>query len=453
MRSVAALTLWHHLGAFLLVVTVLWAVRCAVRRRWIWVAAVVVPFVAVAAWIGLVWVTSEWGSGFFDQAAWIFLASCVPVVWTAAVAPWLASGETRRPRSGARHRRTQHSGEMRSSILGLWRPLVIATAVAISSCGGSHSTESPATSPLSTTTTSTTTTTSSTVTPAVPIAGDLPSLLVAHDGGIDLWTTQVGSTPLLTGRSVAAAVPDLQGGIVFQGPQDEFGRASAIEWLPTQGNEPVTVVDPDRALILTLVQVANVDAAPTIVYRKWVELPNDCPDQDLECRWDHHYEYLVTRGLLGGAERNLGGIGSFESDTLGFSLGGDRVGFAVNRYEEGACAGWVLLSAVIEASSDGWIGEGSELDEACATGPTPWCPAGERCDGEARVAVSPDGTLIAYAFSEWRPETGEHLAPIVVIHDPAAGAETLRVEVGGPGVQPTWIDFDGRFVLLGRADI
>ncbi len=280
----------------------------------------------------------------------------------------------------------------------------------------------------------------------------MPTLLVADEGGIDLWIPEA-SVPLLTGRSIAVAVPDLRGGVVFQEAQSEFGQAVPIEWFPKTGAAPEVLIEGDDSFGLTLVQVVEIDSVPMVVYRKWVELPNDCSAEDLECRWDFHEEYLMTRGLLGGDERNLGGIGSFESDVLGFSLAGDRVAFVINRYDEGACSGWLPMAALVEASRDGWIGEGSELDQACSVGPTPWCPPGERCDGVARAAVSPDGTLIAYAFSEWRPGTGEHLAPTVVIIDPATDSEMLRVEVGDPGVQPTWLDFDGRFVVLGRVDI
>jgi hypothetical protein len=161
----------------------------------------------------------------------------------------------------------------------------------------------------------------------------------------------------------------------------------------------------------------------------------------------------MIRDLAGGPDRTLGGIGSFESDVLGFSLGGVRAAFAINRYEGGACAGWLPLSELIDTPDGGWIGEGSALAEACRLGPTPWCPPGERCDGVARAAASADGQLIAYAFSEWRPETGERLPPTVLIIEAATDSEMMRVEVGEPGVQPTWLDFDGRFVVLGRVDV
>jgi hypothetical protein len=279
----------------------------------------------------------------------------------------------------------------------------------------------------------------------------VPTLLVADEGGIDLWTLET-SIPLLTGRSIAVTVPDLRGGVVFQEAQDGFGHAMPILWMPTPGADPEVLIEGEDAFLMTLVQVVEIDAVPVVVYRKWVELPNDCAAEDVECHWAYHQEFLMIRDLAGGPERTLGGIGSFESDVLGFSLSRDRAAFSINGYEGGACAGWVPLSELLDNMDGGWIGEGSDLADACDSGPTPWCPPGERCGGVARTAASPDGTLIAYAFSEWRPGTGEHLVPTVVIIDPAIDSEILRVEVGEPGVQPTWLDFDGRLVLLGRID-
>ena len=355
----------------------------------------------------------------------------------------------------AEHRASRLSARVGGTGVGPWSALVVVTAVVVASCAGDTVDGSRTAQPLVTTATtgtapSTSEPTTTTTEASMPNL-DVPSLLVAHAGGIDLWTPEA-SIPLLTGRSVAVAVPDLRGGVVFQEAQDEFGHVVPILWLSTPGADPEVLIEGDDAFLMTLVQVVEIDTVPVVVYRKWVELPNDCAAEDAECHWAYHQEYLMIRDLAGGPDRTLGGIGGFESDVLGFSLGSDRAAFAINRYEGGACAGWLPMTAVIEASEDGWIGEGSDLAEACGAGPTPWCPGGERCDGVARAAASPDGTLIAYAFSEWRPETGEHLAPTVVIIDPATDSERLRVEVGEPGVQPTWLDFDGRLVLLGRID-
>jgi hypothetical protein len=354
----------------------------------------------------------------------------------------------------AEHRRPHRAARVGGTSVGLWSVLVIGTAMVVASCAGDGGDGSTTAPPATTATTGTapTATTSATTTMASMATLDVPPLLVAHAGGIDLWTPEA-SIPLLTGRSVAAAIPDLRGGVVFQEPQDEFGHAMPILWLSAPGADPEVLIEGDDAFMMTLVQVVEIDAVPVVVYRKWVELPNDCAAEDVECHWAYHQEYLMIRDLAGGPDRILGGIGSFESDVLGFSLGADHAGFSINRYEGGACAGWVPLSELMDNPDGGWIGEGSDLAGACDSGPTPWCPPGERCDGVARAAASPDGTLIAYAFSEWRPETGEHLPPTVVIVDPATDSEMLRVEVGEPGVQPTWLDFDGHFVVLGRVDI
>jgi hypothetical protein len=108
MRSEAALTLWHYLGAFLLgsVVTVLGAARCAMRRRWVWATMGLVPFVAGAAWIRLVWVRSDWESSFFDQAVWVLFTegALLLAVWMAGMAAWLACVHSvRRSLPGGNH--------------------------------------------------------------------------------------------------------------------------------------------------------------------------------------------------------------------------------------------------------------------------------------------------------------------------------------------------------------
>jgi hypothetical protein len=61
-----------------------------------------------------------------------------------------------------------------------------------------------------------------------PTDGDaqMPALLVAHADGIELRTS-AGDVTFLEGRPVEVAVPDLRGGVVFQGPPPETET-----WLP-----------------------------------------------------------------------------------------------------------------------------------------------------------------------------------------------------------------------------
>ncbi len=287
------------------------------------------------------------------------------------------------------------------------------------------------------------------VPPSIP--PDAPALLLAHDGGIDLWTP-TGTTSVWSGEPVAVALPDGRGGVVFQVGSGTRGPVP-IRWLPALDAEPVVLVDGEDARFLTAVQVVEVEGRPTLAYVKWTRLPNDCPPDDEECLWDFDVEYLMLRDLDSGEERNLGRVGSFESDAIAVHLGGEWVAIAVNGYaEEDSCAGILELGAWLnEAGEERWVGS-----VPCLLGPTPNCARGEGCSGVTVAALAPDGSRLAYAYSSWwaGPPDWERIAeaPVLVLRDTANDEELLRVEIGEVGVQPTWIDFDGAYALVGRVD-
>jgi hypothetical protein len=322
---------------------------------------------------------------------------------------------------------------------------------------GADPTTTPVVPTSSTTVASTTSTvpptTASTSMPAGPADG--PTLLVAHPGGIDLWAPPV-VTPLLTGRPVEVAVPDLRGGVVFQGPTPETDSwpppAVPIEHLVAPGSDPVVLVEGEGSYLQTLVQVAEIEGRPTVVYRRWVEDPNDCGDDPPECRWRYVHEDLVLRDLASGTERNLGIIGEFESSWVEVRFGGETAVVAIEFYaDEGACTGWFPTELLVDRTGGGWIGAGGLLGELCTTGPTPTCPEGSRCSGSVEIAITPDGSLIAQVVAEVQSDdaTGnaEPFPPLLTVRAPD-GPPRLAVEVAGPGTYPESVDVTDGWVLV-----
>ncbi len=305
----------------------------------------------------------------------------------------------------------------------------------------STTTTSPPPPPSSTTTTSpsTTPTTASPTTPSV-VLEHAPPLLVAHDDGIDLWTAY-GKIPVLTDREVGVAFPDLAGGVVFSAWDDE-GR-NVIEWVPHLGDGPeMLVADPD-ARWLHPTQVTWLEGQRTLVYRKIVELPNDCPSEGWEaeeCRWGYLQEYLHVYDLDTGADETLGGIGSFESDYVGVRFGG---GWASITYEPygalWACSVLVPTRQFLDSWLDPWpfgtevLSDGTVVRACDQDGPDlGW--AAIMTDGSSWMRIV--GT---WEFPEpWRligfaPDSGDELFDIVLPEGfDAAG----------------WSDCDGRHVVL-----
>lgn len=295
----------------------------------------------------------------------------------------------------------------------------------------------------STTTTSTFSlvSTSSTTTVDVREPDHELALLISHRDGIDLWTPHQLS-PVLRGREVEIAIPDRAGGVIFSS-WDE-GLAGPVEWIPDLGSESRVLVEDPDAMLMRPIQVALIEGRRTLVYRKWATLPNDCPTDDEECRWDYDREYLMLRDLDSGTDTTLGIIGSFESDYLAVGLGGDYAAITYNPYGSDNHYGTVVpLDALLrDASPERWIGRGLpglfagvEFTEDC-------------CTEAVRVVLAPDGTTYLEVIG------GTWFEPILGIRivDTATDDEISFTEIADPGIHPYWIDFDGTNAVVGQWD-
>jgi len=332
------------------------------------------------------------------------------------------------------------------------RGALVVVVVLVAACARDDG-ATPAPGPTSTTTSTTT---------SAPSAAS-PQLLVAHDDGIDLWTPD-GTTPILTGRAVAVAVPDGRGGIVFQGaPADPTGAwpgpSAPVELLTTPGTDPIVVAVDADALGVAVVQVTEVDGRPAVLLRRWVEDPNDCPtgDEAEPCRWQYVREELVLHDLASGADPVLGTIGEFESSRVDVRLGGDVGVVAINYYgDDGACAGSFPAPVLVERDDPAWIGAGGLLDEWCRGEPVDSCPEDAPCVGSAAIGIAADGSRAAWAVSGWRiGEPGGERTPTpltLTVRDLAGHDAALIVEIGGPAVVATSIDVGDRVVLVGRRE-
>ena len=331
---------------------------------------------------------------------------------------------------------------------------VVALISVVVACGrGGDPTSTSATSAL----TSTSTTSSPTITTTTTAqAGSPPPILVAHQGGIDLWTPSAVS-PLLTGEPVVIAVPDLKGGLVFQrqGDPPVISQPSSmpIMHLASSAAEQVVLIDGTAGYQLSLVQVVKVDSRPTVVYRRWVEDPNDC--QAEECRWNFIHEDLVLQDLETGKERVLGTIGSFESSSVEVGFGGSTGVVGIVEYGgESACAGWFPAGLLLDRDEPGWIGAGGPLTEVCTQGPSTTCPEGHECWGDSvSIGIDPGGSTVAYALGEYRRGItggeGQRMPLLLTLHILDESVADLTIQVAGPGAYPSDVDVVDGWVLVG----
>jgi hypothetical protein len=269
-----------------------------------------------------------------------------------------------------------------------------------------------------------------------------PPLLVAHDDGIDLWTPY-GVIPVLEGREVDVAFPDLAGGVIFSSVERELGELGPIEWIPRIGEEAQVLVDDSDPGQVRPVQVTMVGDRRTLVYREWTELPNDCEsDPDPECSWAYVREYLILRDLDTNKETNLGMVGSFESSWVDFSFGGSYATVTSSPYgTENSCVAVVRNDMLVDDASAGrWIGEGSELLES--VGLT------EPCQGDVRAVVAPDGAT----YLEVSDGGSAEASPVVTVLAVATGNEIMSAGIPAARIHPRWFDFDGTFAVIGQWD-
>lgn len=326
-------------------------------------------------------------------------------------------------------------------------------------------------SSVETTSTPAPTSTSFPATTAPAQQPELPALLVAHPRGINLFDS-AGGVSFLDGVDVALAFPDMSGGVVYQEKQrgswrekwDDATRTVVLEIdeepgpfpimrLSVSGGPPATLIPVEGAEMVTLNQVVELDGHPVVVFsRKAFSDPGDagCMGDPHECAWNLAAHHLVLLDLVTGQERDLGGIGSFESAGVSVEFSESKIGVTTQNYGEGDPCGAVYPRAFIDPPIDGrWLGEGGTLWRACEFGPTVGCDR-ETCIGRLVVALDPEGDTVAYAQALNAHHVPWATPAELVVLDVETRIELLRVEIGPPGSAPSWIEWDGRVAVIGR---
>ncbi len=280
------------------------------------------------------------------------------------------------------------------------------------------------------------------LTTSVPL--DVPGLLVAGSGGIIIDTpdglTRVLKTP------VRLAVPDLEGGVVYQltatsNPidiawDDDVGRyryvweegtaPEPIRWLQDLTGDPRVVVDHPEG-VLRLVDVVLIGDEPHILYR--LRVPGPVSTHETEPGFGI-VEHLLTKDLHTGTNRTFGIIGAWESSGIDIRIGGDRVALGFNLYPEGpGYVGVFALTSLLENPADEWVIDpcgGFEL--TCADyGPAAECPEGRFCYGWVTPTITSDGSRLAWVGQSSAGDPGADNMVKVVSVDLTTGLEDYRV--------------------------
>lgn len=290
--------------------------------------------------------------------------------------------------------------------------------------------------PAPSSTTSTVLATTTTTTPSALEHG--PALLVAHTDGIDLWTPEQ-VTPVLRGREVGVAYPDLAGGLIFS-VWDEEGR-NVIEWMSTLDDAPELLIADPEAHWVHPTQVTWVEGRRTLVYRKIIELPNDCPaDHQPDCGWEYLQEYLHVYDLDSGTDRTLGGIGGFESDDIDVRFGGGWAAVTYTPYgAPWACSTLVPARQLLDTWLDPW----PFPTETDAYGNEYTVCYQDRPD-HSWATITADGSSWMQVIGTWEfPEPWR-----LVGYDPEHGDRVFDV-VLPEGVGASWYEYDGTHAVLG----
>ena len=215
-------------------------------------------------------------------------------------------------------------------------PLPVSTP---SSVPTATSAVAPTTStPMSTvtsTTVATTTPSSTSLAPTAPV-----TLLVVDVDGVRLWS-EMGERPVLTGWTVASAMPDRVGGIVFQEfetgawrPADTAEQSTAswqwigegtpqpIRWVRTLDGPDEIVVRPPADGWVQPVDTAIVDGHPTLAFVRTRYFQTTATEPDVNPWWDSAEAELVVRDLATGNERvvrtqNVGWEFDYRTPSLG----------------------------------------------------------------------------------------------------------------------------------------
>lgn len=426
-----------------------------------------------------------WASTFVVDVVAIAIASLAAAA--TLIAAWMPAlpgslwekFDQRRPSQRRRRRPVKPFGSLLLSCL---------VSLAGFSCVGSDGTTGTTTT--STTTATTTTTTQSTATTGttqpshstvstVPTATshdttappDLPALLVADAEGVRLIDGSEVTT-FLVGSPADSAFPDLAGGVIYIGPHagswhwdwdeegsravlaiDEPGGGPSPIWrIRTPGSEPEMLVEPTG--FLWLEQVVELNGHPTLIFRVQVPEVVACTGSE-DCVWQSVVDHLIALDLVTSDRIDLGIIGSFESSGVGIRFSEHLLVVTTSEYGTDDVCGAVLpRDDLALRDPPTWIGAGGPLWRTCEFGPKVECLDEDPsvCGGTFAAAIAPDGETVAYAQALQVWNTGREKPAELVVIDAVSGTELRRVEIGSARVATSWIDWDGRYAIVGRYD-
>lgn len=260
-----------------------------------------------------------------------------------------------------------------------------------------------------------------------------PSYLIWGWSGVT--RVEAGRSELLVAEPVAAAVDDGAGGVVFH----SIGMRPGYAWLPAGADRPIPL-DLDGG---ELTLIFAMDGRPTAIVARSFEQMSRCEPGDFVSE-------LTIRDLTTRDERFL----MCHDD-------GPDGGESFTSYGGGLFS-WVRWVAVGAQGTDVVVGFSDLNGEEVALQHNPFAQPCSPCGLSA--ALSPDGTLLAYALwpvAYWQqpePPDGDYTSAYrewheqhagiptqVVVMEMATGAEVFRTDVG-PNVR---VDrFDGRIVTV-----
>ncbi len=354
--------------------------------------------------------------------------------------------------------------------------LGLAGMLVLSACGGADS-GSPSTTPTTTslapstssmtppTTTATTSTTTVSTTQQPHI---VPPLLLADAAGIRVIGSGEQPEIRFSIEAAALAVPDLQGGVVFQREvrhptglrwDDVMGR-NVFEWaegapepiwhLAGPGASATAVVSHDDAE-LTLVDVVEIGGHPNVLYRMLIGGPGG------DEAWHQVFGWLCLYDLMSGETRMLGLIGSYESSLTRIRFGGDLAAVAFDPYADshGTLIGFVPVAVLGGDAEYNWLPSLVAAD--LTLGPGTECAGDLDCTGWALATAASDGSRISWVQSAtgWADGGPRQILPVeVMMVDRASGVVSQRTELApvapddDPSGQARFIDDDGATIVI-----
>ncbi len=302
----------------------------------------------------------------------------------------------------------------------------------------------------------------------VPMAG-FPPLLVADSDGIRVVDEGAEVMHFLEGAVASVAVPDLSGGVVYQGGRHEItgGRwdeslgRNVFEW-EEGGPDPIWRItgpgQPPQMIIthpdaeLTLVDVVMVDSGPKVLYRMYIGGAQAEPVFDVVLEW------LGLFDLVSGETEVLGLVGDYESSWTQMRVGGDLVAVTFDEYGEssGTTVGFIPFAALREEVGYDWLP--TLAYDHLLYGPGASCSVSFGCYGWATATAASDGSRVSWVQGGRHWDTGGNVTvwPIeVATVDPETGQETMRrmlgrasLPVSEPGERVHFIDDDGSFIVM-----